>query len=91
MLSRKQKRMVKMVKAFQEYVASYSKQMCYEDYSDETFIHDMIYGIGIALDKKEYTWANGYAKWKAKLVSTVFKKEAQQVIQPDNAQQVIAG
>lgn len=86
MKTRKQKRMGKIVKRFQEYVASYSQQMCYQDYSDETFIHDILYGIGIAFDKKQFGMADGYGKWKKKLVDGVLKEEAQQVIQPDNAQ-----
>lgn len=69
MKTRKQKRMAKIIKTFQEYVASYSNQICCDDYSDETFIHDMIYGVGIAINEKEYTWAEGYAKWKKKLTS----------------------
>lgn len=77
MLSRRQKHMIKTVKAFQEYVAFYSGQRFYQDYSDETFIHDMIYGIGIALNEKEYSWADGYEKWKERLIDTVFKRDVQ--------------
>lgn len=86
MKTRKQRRMEKIVKNFQEYVASYSKQMCYQYYSDETFINDMLYGIGIAFDEKQFRMADGYDKWKKKLIEGVLKEEAQQVIQPDNAQ-----
>lgn len=63
MLNRRQKRMKKMVAEFQKYVATYSNQMMYEDYSDATFINDMLYGIGITMNKKEYSYALGYDRW----------------------------
>lgn len=85
MKTRKQKRMEKIVRHFQEYVASYSKQMCYHDYSDETFIHNILYGIGIAFDEKQFRMADGYDKWKKKLVESVLKEEAQQQLEPDKS------
>lgn len=60
------KRIGGIVKKFQKYVATYSDQPYYETYSDETFINDMIYGIGIAIDKK-YEFNKGFKLWKKDL------------------------
>lgn len=65
-LKAKRKRMRTIVAVMQKYVEGYDKQPHYEDYSDETFISDMLYGIGIALDGR-YTFANGFREWKLKL------------------------
>ena len=64
-----EKRMVNIVLLFQEYVATYTKQRHYKKYSNETFIDDMLYGIGIAINKKDYRFANGYKKWKQELIT----------------------
>lgn len=55
------------VAAIQHYVATYSDQAHYEDYSDETFINDMLYGIGLAMDGIEYAQAAGFDKFKQAL------------------------
>ena len=56
---RRRKRMRQIVAEFQKYVATYTDERFYEDYSDATFINDMLYGIGIALDHK-YRGSDGY-------------------------------
>ncbi len=56
MLSRKQKRMRAIVLRFQEYVRTYSDQAHYDQYRDDTFLDDMIYGIGSTL-KTRYSTA----------------------------------
>jgi hypothetical protein len=64
---RSRKRMHNIVAAFQQYVEGYDKQPHYEEYSDETFISDMLYGIGIALDGGRYSFAGGFREWKKTL------------------------
>lgn len=53
-------RMRKIVKSFQEYVATYDQQACYEDYEDRTFIADMLYGIGRAIDEVKHHGPYGF-------------------------------
>jgi hypothetical protein len=65
----RRKRMHNIVAAFQQYVADYDKQAAYEDYSDKTFIDDMLYGIGIALDGHSNANALGYENWKRQLLA----------------------
>jgi len=64
----KQDRMDKIVSYFQNYVATYSDQQNYKTYSDRIFIDDMLYGIGIAINKNKYQNAVGYRLWKKELI-----------------------
>lgn len=63
-LSKQQKRMIAIVKSFKKYVNTYTNQEGYSSYSDATFILDMLYGIGIAIDKKKYCMADGFQDFK---------------------------
>ena len=62
-MTKKQKRMKEIVKKFQHYVSTYDIQRGYIDYSDTTFIDDMLYGIGIAISD-DYKLAPGFQKFK---------------------------
>lgn len=62
-----QKRMKLMVEYLQVYMSTYDKQTDYENYSDSTLIHDILYGLGVVIDPEEHQWALGYEKWKGKL------------------------
>jgi hypothetical protein len=59
----KQKRMEGIVARMQEYTRTYSDQAEYRDYSDRIFIDDFLYGIGIALDPKQYRGATGFDRF----------------------------
>jgi len=61
------KRMRRIVADFQKYVATYTDQPYYETYTDKTLIHDMLYGLGIALDPEDHQFAQGYEVFKAKV------------------------
>lgn len=58
------KRMQRIINRFKHYVATYDSQPGCLDYSDDTFINDMLYGIGVSLRPKRWKWADGYAKFK---------------------------
>jgi hypothetical protein len=58
-----ERRMEAAVASFQKYMTTYSDQQCYRSYSDETFILDALYGIGIALDA-DYKFATGFGAFK---------------------------
>lgn len=53
----------KIVKKFQQYVNTYN-QDCF--LTEETFINDMLYGIGTALDKKN-EWFPGFHNFKKRI------------------------
>jgi len=65
----KRMRMIKIVVTFQKYVATYTNCQGYSEYSDSTFIHDMLYGIGLAIDSKVFKFSPGYEKWKRRLIA----------------------
>jgi len=61
---RRRRLMRARVGSIQHYVATYSDQAHFEDYSDDTFINDMLYGIGLAMDGVEYAQGAGFEKFK---------------------------
>lgn len=63
----RQRRMQRMVAAMQLYVSTYTEQTSYMDYSDETFINDMLYGIALALDRKQFYASTGFDRFKKRL------------------------
>jgi hypothetical protein len=48
---------------FKEYVNTYDAKKNGLD-NDETIVKDMLYGIGLCLDKEKYCFAGGYKKFK---------------------------
>lgn len=62
------KSMKDIVADFEKYVVTYKSQADYENYSYETFINDMVYGIGLAINPETYMWADGYESFKIDLI-----------------------
>ena len=58
----------KAVKYLQSYINTYPVQYNYEKYGVETFIDDIIYGLGVAIDEDEYEYASGFDSFKKRLV-----------------------
>lgn len=63
-----QKRMELMVKYLQRYLETYDKQVGYKNYEDETFINDVLYGLGVALNPEKHQYAIGFDLWKKELI-----------------------
>jgi hypothetical protein len=82
-MTSKQKRMKKIVKYLQKFMATYDKQFGYLDYNDETLIDDILYGLGVALDEKEFEFAPGFKKFKDVLAKHLENKN---VWENDNIQ-----
>jgi hypothetical protein len=66
-LKRRQKRMRAIVARFQEYVRTYSDQAHYDEYRDGTFMDDMLYGIGIAIEPEKWREGSGFEAFKETL------------------------
>ena len=65
--NKKQREKMKAAVAYlQKYVATYSSQCGFESYSEETYIDDILYGLGVSLDKKN-EWAGGFENFKERL------------------------
>lgn len=65
---------VKAVEHMQKYWDTYDCQDRYEDYSEQMFLDDALYGIGVAMYKDKYRFANGYDKFKDFLGANFFKE-----------------
>jgi hypothetical protein len=62
---KRRKVMRERVKYLQDYVNTYSDQAHYEDYSDKTYLDDMLYGIGLSMaGPADYTGHGGYERFK---------------------------
>jgi hypothetical protein len=57
----------KSIEYLKRYVDTYDKQPRYLDYTDETIINDVLYGLGVAIGGREYQYANGFEKFKKRL------------------------
>jgi hypothetical protein len=64
--------MEKAVAYLTKFMATYDQQHGYQDYSDETYINDVLYGLGVSLSD-EYQFAGGFRKWRAKLLEHLQK------------------
>jgi len=71
---RNRKRMIAVVKSLQNYMNTYDKQEGYVNYTDKTFIDDVLYGLGLALDKRAYEGAQGYDAFKLQLLKHLNKE-----------------
>ena len=62
-LSAEQQKMKERIDYLKNYINTYDKQIGYLDYSDKTFIDDVLYGLGVAVDDK-FKLANGFNDFK---------------------------
>lgn len=51
-----------------EFMNTYPNQIGYEKYSEEMFILDVLYGLGIAVNTEKYELSNGFKKFKEHLI-----------------------
>lgn len=72
-LTKKQKRMRDMVASLQHYMDTYDEQLHYEDYEDETYIDDVLYGLGISMEPEVYKYRSGFDLFKEKLLNHLSK------------------
>jgi len=61
------RKMEEVVARFQHYIETYDEQPGYEEYTDATFLEDVLYGIGIALSDN-YQFGQGHREFKKRLM-----------------------
>lgn len=61
---RRRQRVQEAIKYLQHYMNTYDSQMGYLEYTDEIIINDVLYGLGVALDRDQYQFADGFKKFK---------------------------
>ena len=64
--TKRQKRMANIIRAFQRYVETYDADDN-SDLQDDSFIKDMLYGIGISLDSQTYEHADGFDDFMSRI------------------------
>lgn len=67
----------KATEKLNHFVGTYSKQPNYTQYSNQTFLNDMLYGIGISIDEDKYFAAQGYTEF-LKLLQSHINNELEQ-------------
>lgn len=67
--------MVEAVKDLTRFMATYGDQNGYENYSARTFVNDVLYGLGVALDNEKYQYAQGYRKFEEDLKGFLNEKD----------------
>ncbi len=55
------------VKYLSDYLNTYEDQAGIDDYTVETWIEDILYGLGMSLDPAAHKWASGHVEFKNKL------------------------
>ena len=73
-LTTRQKQVEIGIKYLKRYIDTYDKQFGYLDYTDETIIDDILYGLGVAIDSDEYKFASGFRKFKERLAKHLAKE-----------------
>jgi len=64
---------------YQKFVGTYKQETVYYHlFNEEVFFLDMLYGIGIALDNKEFYGASGFNNFKVKMLDYL-QKDAEQL------------
>jgi hypothetical protein len=66
-LTQDQKRMRDAVRRLRKYMNCYPKEGEYMNYKDYTFIEDVLYGLGIALEPEAHAFAVGFERFKDRL------------------------
>lgn len=63
--NKRRKVMRERVAYLKDYVGTYDSQAHYEDYSDKTYVDDILYGLGLSMTGlTDYTGAGGYERFK---------------------------
>jgi len=60
------------VEYMQHYWKTYPKQPGYENYSENMFLRDALYGVGVAIDNDKYSMGNGFIVFIKDLAKRVF-------------------
>lgn len=67
----RQKKVKEGIEFLKDYMDTYNKQPGYLDYTDYTIIEDILYGLGVAIDKDKYSFANGFKDFKEVLINHI--------------------
>jgi len=63
----RRKQMLEAVKSLQEYVGTYDQQAHLDDYTNKTYVDDILYGLGLSMQKlfpADFQGPSGYERFK---------------------------
>lgn len=66
-LTPRRKSMRKAVAKLQTYVGTYDQQASFDDYTNKTYVDDVLYGLGLSMQElipADYSGASGYERFK---------------------------
>ena len=66
---------VEAVERMQKYWETYDCQHNYENYSEQMFLDDALYGIGLSMYESKFRWSAGYERFKTFLGAKLFKEQ----------------
>lgn len=87
-LTPEKRRMRDIVARFQRYVATYTEQAYYQTYMDKTFVLDMLFGIGSALDQERFADAEGFKEFQESLKRDFMERSSVETAGRQNAQRI---
>lgn len=64
-------RLLPALNRLRRYLADYEDQTYFHEYTDEVFIKDVLYGLGIALEPQVYNMADGFEKFCRRLAESI--------------------
>ena len=70
-MNARQKHVKRAIEYLKNYMNTYDNQYGYLDYTDETIINDVLYGLGVAVGGRKYEFAQGFAKFKVLLAKHI--------------------
>lgn len=70
----RRRRVKKAIEYLKHYMDTYDSQYGYLDYTDETIIDDVLYGLGVAIGGHKYKFASGFASFKKRLAAHISDK-----------------
>jgi hypothetical protein len=63
-MNESQKNVLEGIQTLKHYIHTYDQQFEYVNYSEQTIIEDVIYGLGISIDKNKYRHSDGLNQFK---------------------------
>lgn len=63
--------MAEAVEYLAHYMDTYNQQTGYEGYETITYLNDVLYGLGVSINKDKYSFAPGFAQFKRDLVEFI--------------------
>ena len=72
-MTKRQAKVKSAIEYLKKYISTYESQPGYLDYPNDIIINDMLYGIGVAIGKQKYKYANGFKSFKKYLLKDLLK------------------